>query len=324
MKVNYNRLASKFERAMSKPRRPLIAVIGDVMLDTHVTCDVAGISPEDDLAYKLKPTDTNHRPGGAGNVATNLLAMGAHVTLHGSISADAEAWTLCNVLQTRYGMCTHYLRSWSPMTTHKIRYLTKHNRHIIRVDREKHHELQNEEVDGIVDEVVSLKPKLVVVSDYNKGVVNARLMDRLRASGLTFIVDPKKGVHNYCGALAITPNQKEYESYFPTEDGVPRLLQKAKISYLVAKLAERGAMVYCDRLGYRGAIPAHQRTHGDPAGCGDSLIAGLAVGLALGWSMDHAVRLGVAAGSCSFDHTGVYSVTVQDIIKELSKGEANG
>ena len=60
-----------------------------------------------------------------------------------------------------------------------------------------------------------------------------------------------------------------------------------------------------------------EREVGDPAGCGDSLIAGLAYAMALGWPLFQACRLAVAAGACAYDHTGVYSVQREDLQREL-------
>ncbi len=66
---------------------PVVLVIGDMMLDEHVHCQVAGLSPEDDVAPKLRVMRRTFTPGGAANVAANLKALGARVTLAGRVGS---------------------------------------------------------------------------------------------------------------------------------------------------------------------------------------------------------------------------------------------
>jgi D-beta-D-heptose 7-phosphate kinase/D-beta-D-heptose 1-phosphate adenosyltransferase len=68
-------------------RNPRVLVIGDVMLDRYSWGDVERISPEAPVPI-VRATWQNERPGGAANVAMNLAALGACVTVAGLSSAS--------------------------------------------------------------------------------------------------------------------------------------------------------------------------------------------------------------------------------------------
>src|SRR5690349_13960529 len=74
-----------------------ILVVGDVMLDRYWFGDTARISPEAPVPI-VNIQETNYRPGGAGNVALNIAALGAKVTLLGAIGKDEAAAQLIQQL----------------------------------------------------------------------------------------------------------------------------------------------------------------------------------------------------------------------------------
>src|SRR5580698_843312 len=74
-----------------------LLVIGDVMLDRYWFGDAARISPEAPVpVVNVKQID--NRPGGAGNVALNIAALGAKVTLIGVAGQDENAQILAEQL----------------------------------------------------------------------------------------------------------------------------------------------------------------------------------------------------------------------------------
>src|SRR5688572_29816638 len=74
-----------------------ILVIGDIMLDRYWFGDAARISPEAPVPV-VKINQVNERPGGAGNVALNIAALGANVTLLGITGQDEAARILTEQL----------------------------------------------------------------------------------------------------------------------------------------------------------------------------------------------------------------------------------
>jgi fructose-1-phosphate kinase PfkB-like protein len=64
------------------------------------------------------------------------------------------------------------------------------------------------------------------------------------------------------------------------------------------------------------------REHGDAAGCGDSMIAGLAFALATNEvTLIGSAVFGVACGACSVDGEGVHAVTMEEALKEAEHKE---
>ena len=75
-----------------------VAVIGDAMLDTYLTGTCDRLSQEAPVPV-VAVSGRVDAPGGAANVAVNLSAMGAQVTLLGAVGLDCESDILCEFLK---------------------------------------------------------------------------------------------------------------------------------------------------------------------------------------------------------------------------------
>src|SRR5471030_2278222 len=74
-----------------------IWVVGDLMLDEYVRGAVDRVSPEAPVAV-VRVRETEHRLGGAANVARQVAALGGRVSLAGVIGTDGagdELLKLC-------------------------------------------------------------------------------------------------------------------------------------------------------------------------------------------------------------------------------------
>lgn len=321
-----------------------IAIVGDVMLDVHVTCEVLGMSPEDDLALKLRPLTRRYSPGGAANVALNVNSIGAKTVLFGRSGVGRDSEILRDNMPRTDTFKTVWHNDNSGHQTVKTRYLTPHGRHIVRIDEETPCELLPDDAQEIGKQIADLKPNLIVVSDYAKGFITPFLMEVIASLKIPYIVDPKQSFHVYQRPLVITPNEKEARKALTGCDNTPSSLDDLMKmmdaqtqadtgwgpDYLLVTLGGEGATLWENVVTQDGGeyahadhFKVHSRPHGDPTGCGDALIAALAYALAWQWGMGDAVRFAVAAGSCAFGHTGVYVVKPDDIIKELEKGDPN-
>ena len=76
-----------------------VLVVGDMMLDRYVRGTAERISPEAPVPV-LKVREETSSPGGAGNVALNLLALGARVEIAGVVGNDPEGKALVSELKS--------------------------------------------------------------------------------------------------------------------------------------------------------------------------------------------------------------------------------
>jgi len=208
-----------------------ILVVGDVMIDGYLEGDVGRTSPEAPVPVVLSK-NTRHLAGGAANVANNLKALGAEVTLAGLIGDDQEGVRLRELLDE--ANIVHCLvEDPARETTYKLRVVAQ-NQHMLRIDRET-----KQPVSAAVSEELwaAIEPLLaqvdgVIVSDYAKGVVGLALMQRLleKAShrGVKICVDPKgRDYSRYAGAFMITPNRREVGEATAKVVDTPDTLQQA-------------------------------------------------------------------------------------------------
>src|SRR5438477_9144769 len=97
-----------------------VLVIGDLMLDQFVWGDVSRISPEAPVPI-VRVRRQEGRPGGAGNVVTNVVALGGRADACGFIGDDLAGRALSAALAGAGGGLAGVVRSRSVGTTAKTR-----------------------------------------------------------------------------------------------------------------------------------------------------------------------------------------------------------
>jgi D-beta-D-heptose 7-phosphate kinase / D-beta-D-heptose 1-phosphate adenosyltransferase len=209
-------------------RKIRIAVLGDLMLDRYVWGTAHRLSPEAPVPV-VDFESQGDFPGGAGNVAVNLAALGARVQVFGLVGgkkltrdkveddeagAAIRAWLLQAKIEER-GVLPDTRR----ITTVKTRIVAL-NRQIVRVDHERRDMLALESEEKLYRLVVASLRNLdaLLISDYDKGLVTDALAERiLRAChkfGVPVFVKPKASrLIAYPGARAIVCNASEASFY---------------------------------------------------------------------------------------------------------------
>ena len=191
---------------------PEILVVGDIMLDHYIICDVNRISPEAPVPVALAKDDS-YVLGGCGVVIRNLVEFGVGVTCVSEWGYDEAGRKI--ELNLNRDNCNHInLNSVfdNKNTTQKIRVIGgEGSTQMIRIDREniRPNPLSKEAYNYIL---AIAKPDIIVVSDYGKGVVTTMLMDMLHELEVPMIIDPYPDhVGMYGKVFMITPNQKEWD-----------------------------------------------------------------------------------------------------------------
>lgn len=305
-------------------QHPTVLVIGDLMLDEHVFCSVTGLSPEDDLAPKLRILNRKHSPGGAANVAMNLVGLGAEVVLVGRVGQDDEAVRLTRMLN-QPGLELMVTAVPDTRTTHKTRFITTHGRHVARIDSEDTMPTPAPFEERLQNQMRGLTPDVVVVSDYAKGMVTPSFMNFVRFLKAPVLVDPKRSDLCWYGSVhALTPNEKEFMTAVQgSNKSVPAYLEwlfgkeHHRPENVIVTGAGDGCMHHCAESSKRWLV--RKQSVVDPAGCGDSFLAGLAFGVGCKMELGPACGLANACGSCAVSRVGVHVVTRQEVLAELEQ-----
>jgi D-glycero-beta-D-manno-heptose-7-phosphate kinase len=193
-----------------------VAVIGDVMLDTYWWGHVERISPEAPVPV-VAVDKKEYRIGGAGNVALNIAAMGAQAYALTVLGKDDDGDRLLGLLEQRHINSHYVVQTTDRVTTNKIRIMSR-NQQMMRLDEETTQDIGTELEDQLLyafDQLVAAEsPNVVILEDYNKGVLTPRVIQRVIAvcqeQGIITAVDPKrKNFFAYQGVDIFKPNLKE-------------------------------------------------------------------------------------------------------------------
>jgi D-beta-D-heptose 7-phosphate kinase / D-beta-D-heptose 1-phosphate adenosyltransferase len=305
-----------------------IWVIGDLMLDEYVVGAVDRVSPEAPVPV-VRVRETEHRLGGAANVARQVAALGATVSLVGVIGADGAGDDLLRLCESSGIDTRSIVRTDSRRTTRKLRVLG-HSQQLLRMDWEDSSPCSADQCAQMLDALAGEVPDAVILSDYAKGVLTPQLIAAVtaRVGKVPVVVDPKsRDFARYRGATTVTPNLRELElaagqSLDPTNtEGVTAaarpLIAAAGLSSMVVTLSEHGMLVV-PAAGSATPVPASRREVFDVTGAGDTVIAVLTLSLAAKASLSDAARLANAAAGVSVGQVGAVAVNADSIRSELT------
>ncbi len=306
-----------------------VLVIGDVMLDRFWHGAATRISPEAPVPV-VKVAGVGDRPGGAGNVAINLAALGVETTLSGLVGDDEHAKQLRSAVEAK-GV------RWSVMpcpadTIVKLRVLSR-NQQLIRMDFEA-------PLDDYADESflqyasnLIAEHDVVLLSDYAKGTLTniEALISACRVLNTPVLVDPKGAdFSRYAGATLITPNLSEFEAVVGAchqDDTVisaraRHLCEQHGFEAVLVTRSERG-MTLQSKEGEPLHLPALAREVFDVTGAGDTVISAMAAGLASQDSFENTTRLANLAAGLVVGKVGTATVTREELQGALLQSEGD-
>ena len=207
---------ASFSEILARLGAARVLCIGDVMLDRFIYGAIERISPEAPIPVLLVERES-YMPGGAGNVVSNIAALGANATLIATTGADGDSRDIHTQLKDR-GVTTELVESPSLTTTVKSRFVCSAQQ-MLRVDREKADSIPADIEEQVIAQITAHidRTDVVILSDYKKGLLTDRIVTETirlaRAANKPVIVDPKgKNFARYRGATVITPNRKELEA----------------------------------------------------------------------------------------------------------------
>jgi D-beta-D-heptose 7-phosphate kinase/D-beta-D-heptose 1-phosphate adenosyltransferase len=290
-------------------RRIRALVIGDLMIDEYLWGRVDRISPEAPVPVVAVERE-NHTLGGAGNVINNLTAMGAQVSAIGTAGTGRAGRMILEKL-AELSVHTHGIISEPDRpTTVKTRVIAS-SQQVLRIDREVKRPISRQTLERLVAVMTAMidQVDLIIISDYDKGLVTPELVrrtvDLAREHGVLTLADPKAlRFDKYARVSVLTPNQKEAAQAAGMEItcrsdlfAVGRiLLETTALDRLVITCGKHG-MVLFEPKAAPHVIASKARQVFDVSGAGDTVISLLGLGLASGASfLDSAVVANAGAG----------------------------
>lgn len=309
-----------------------VLVIGDIMLDAYIWGSVNRVSPEAPVPI-VTVNKRDYRLGGAANVALNLKSLGAKPLICALIGEDEAGEKLKERLKFREISNEGIILSKSRPTTVKTRVIASHQ-HVVRVDEESDEVVNPEEEKQILQRIEQLLPKCkaVVFEDYDKGVINQKIIsstvDATERLGIPTIVDPKKrNFLSYQGVSLFKPNLKELREGLKIDIQPGNIEQvKAGVKSLKEILRAKGVMVtlsehgiYIDNQEGQFYKQAHVREIADVSGAGDTVVSIAALCVALNLSAELVAELSNLGGGLVCQHIGVVPINRAELEQEAIK-----
>ncbi|MEY4767601.1 MAG: bifunctional D-glycero-beta-D-manno-heptose-7-phosphate kinase/D-glycero-beta-D-manno-heptose, partial [Pseudomonadota bacterium] len=301
-----------------------IVVVGDLMLDRYWHGTTSRISPEAPVPV-VHVQQQEHRAGGAGNVALNLAALGAKVSLLGFTGQDEAAQTLTQLMTQAGVRCAFETMADRPTIT-KLRVISRHQQ-LIRLDFEEGFDSVNS--DSLIHRYYAelSQTQVVILSDYAKGSLNAiqSFIQLARQLHKPVLVDPKgQDFSRYRGATLITPNLAEFEAVVghcandqEMELKGQALIKALDLTALLITRGEQGMTLLSDNTAPLH-LPTHAREVFDVTGAGDTVISVLAASLAAGKSLQDSTLLANIAAGIVVGKLGTATVTLEEFQLALS------
>jgi D-glycero-beta-D-manno-heptose-7-phosphate kinase len=331
--------ASRARQILSAATTSKILVVGDVMLDQFIWGGVSRISPEAPVPV-VDFQRESFMPGGAANVARNLVSLQTPAELFGAIGNDDAAKKLLKLLGEQHIGCDGLVKSSARHTSIKTR-IVAHQQQVVRVDRETRGHLDDKLTTALLAEIKKkiAKADAVIVGDYGKGVVTQPLLDGIkkicRERGVWLSLDPKPVHHlNLNGLSLITPNRKEAFELADLPDDTKnanpfadknlmlvaeRLLKELNPALLLITLGELG-MLLCQRGQKPFHIPTVAQEVFDVSGAGDTVIASFTLAIAAGASPIEAAILSNHAAGIVVGKVGTAVTTPEELLKSFNHG----
>jgi len=324
---------------MSFKSKQEILIIGDIMLDVYQHVDVNRISSESPTPI-CDVKDTSYRLGGAGNVAANIASLGGIPHLIGRIGSDDEGDILQNIM-SREGIIYHpeYNNPDNYRTMMKVRTISDHH-HIIRHDfgeGQKPIDINSSFLKRIGNKIRSLSKKIkaIVISDYNKGVINSHIWKciTLNSYSIPIFIDTKRKFIEFKSdkrIFAIKPNAKEFKE----NAEFMQLIDMNDILEIVLENLNynKGVMVYnmLVTLGRNGMILGSLTTDGykswqieptqklnvyDVTGAGDTAMAAFVMACVSGHPIDIAAKIANIASGIACSKIGTSTVSIGELME---------
>jgi D-beta-D-heptose 7-phosphate kinase/D-beta-D-heptose 1-phosphate adenosyltransferase len=327
-----NKQQIRFSRIVRGFRGRRVAVFGDYILDEFLRGEVTRISPEAPVPVVLiKDADTGaDYPGGAGNVAANIAALGGRPIPYGVVGDDRSGRRLRALLEDCHIPVRALVSERRRMTPHKVR-VAGHAHQLLRLDFERPEAISGQTAEKLARSFAleATRTEALIISDYLKGTVTPELSNRIkglaRQRRMPVFVDPKPEHPETCRhATVVAPNLHEAElmahaslrDWNDLEAGGQRLRAELDCGCLVITRGSEGMIVFePNKRGHE--IKSLSRPVFDVTGAGDTVLATLTLAVISGASAREAAELANLAASRVVLKFGTAQITQEELLEAI-------
>ena len=313
-------------------RSRTVAVIGDVNADEYVYGRVARISREAPVLI-LEYDSTEVVPGGGGNAANNVAALGGRALLVGIVGRDEPGQRLVNALDKRVDS-RGVVRAAARPTPVKTRILAggvhSAKQQVVRIDRAVANSVDRASRKSFETRAIAAATKAdgVLLSDYGSGLVSTALVTKITAAlrkrdrAIPILVDSRYRLLEFHGLTACTPNEAEVEQALGVRinDSVPVLERAGRT--ILERTGMQAVLVTRGGRGMALFVPDEPTVHisifgsdqvADVTGAGDTVMATMTLALAAGATFEGAARLANYAGGVVVMKRGTATVSGDEL-----------
>ncbi len=326
-------LLVRLTRLIESFRRPRIAVVGDLIADEFIYGGIDRVSREAPVLI-LRYDSTEVTPGGAGNAAHNVAALGGVARLVGLIGADEIGRRLARSFP-RQVVRAGLVKPAGYHTPTKTRILAggihSVRQQVVRIDREGPPVTRAMRAQVAEAAVVAVAGcDAVIVSDYGTGLVTPALVAALkrhlpkrgRRPAAPILLDSRYSLLKYRGLTIAAPNESEVEQMLGITVGDDAraleragrgILERTQMGAVLVTRGSRGMALF-----ESGRPTQHISIYGtdevaDVTGAGDTVIATMAMALSVGASVSEAALLANYAGGLVVMKRGTATLTAHEL-----------
>lgn len=315
-----------------------VGIIGDIMLDHYIWGEVTRISPEAPVPIYNVLHNHDYRLGGSGNTLHNVITLGGNISIFGVMGngeTGKQFHDLVANLIIRYSTIDDIGLVKAPNYKIPVKHrLLAMGQQVMRMDEEAADYVctgvaQDEILSKLLAKAKLGKMKYLIVSDYHKGMITAKMIIELRRicreHGIKIVVNAKRQLERYKGVHGITFNKSEAEAQLGEhiiidpdrmKQAGKKLIEALNTDFVLVTLGADGMFVYTDKEEF---FYQQARSLGvyDVTGAGDTVLATIVLGLASGGNWDEVLYLANLSAGIAVSKVGTYAVTNGELLKRV-------
>ena len=329
-------MAGRLQAMLAAAAGKRVVVLGDLLADEYVTGRIARVSREAPV-FIVEHESTQVVPGGAGNAAANVAALGGDAVLVALAGRDDAGRRVLTAAQ-RHMDTSGVVRPAGYHTPVKTRILASEGQmprqQVLRVDRATQQPVADRWRDAWLRHAIRAvaDADAILLSDYGCGVLTPAIVAevlaplRKRRPSVPVLLDSRYDVLKYRGLTACTPNLSEVEAALDVtigddlnalEQAGRALLTRTAMQAVLVTRGSRGMALF-----EAGRPTLHIAIHGsdtatDVTGAGDTVMATLTMALAAGASMADAAQLANVAGGLVVLKRGTATVSARELSRAV-------